>query len=180
MPEHHWTFLHRRRVFEHFIFDLHQDRYRVEPAGEESDFLVLQASDWVNVIPVTADGQVVLIRQYRHGIRQVTLEVPGGMIEPGEDPQHAALRELSEETGYTTEKIKPLGFLYPNPAIQDNKCFSFLAENVQPTGIQQPDQFERIEVVTHPLSEIPKLILSGAIGHSLVVNAFALMGWAAR
>ena len=108
MPNRSWTLLGSRDILDEKIFRLRRDRYRFEPNGAERDFVVLDSASWVNVVPVTAEGRVVLIRQYRHGIRDVTIEIPGGMIDAGESPKAAAARELQEETGYTAESLRLL------------------------------------------------------------------------
>ncbi len=176
MPDRSWTLLGSRDLSDHRIFRVREDRYRLEPAGAERDFVVLDSPDWVNVVALTDDGRVVLIRQYRHGIQRVTLEIPGGMVDAGESPQAAAVRELQEETGYVAGRVKFLGRVSPNPAIQNNSCHSFLAEDCRLTASPRPDPFERIEVLTRPLDEIPGMIHREEISHALVVVAFALMG----
>jgi ADP-ribose pyrophosphatase len=178
MPHRSWKLLGSIDISDHRIFRVRHDLYRIEPSGLERDFVVLDCPDWVNVIPVTDDGQVVFVRQFRHGTREVSLEVPGGVIEPGETPEAAAIRELLEETGYAPESIKPLGFVYPNPAIQGNRSHTFLAEGCHLAAEPRPDTFEHIEVVLHPLSNIPAMIRSGEISHSLIVSAFALLHFA--
>ncbi len=176
MPDRSWKLLQSEEVSDHRIFRVRHDLYRFAPTGAERDFVVLDSPDWVNVIPVTDDGQVVLIRQYRHGIREVTLEIPGGMIDANEPPETAAVRELEEETGYVPTRVKPLGRVTANPAILTNHCYMFLAEGCRPDADPRPDPFERIEVILRPLAEIPEMIRREEISHSLVVNAFALMG----
>lgn len=163
-------------VSDHYIFRLHCDRYRLERTGHERDFVRLDCPDWINVIPVTPEGEVVLIRQYRHGVRSVTLEIPGGMVDPGEDPETAAVRELEEETGYRAENVRLLGSVWPNPAIQNNNCYMYLAEGARCVTEPRPDPSELIEVVTYPLDDVPRLIAEGEIRHSLVVTAFGLLG----
>jgi 8-oxo-dGTP pyrophosphatase MutT (NUDIX family) len=151
---------------------LRTDRAVSPRTGLDHDFFILESSAWVNIIPLTEENQVVLVRQYRHGIRDITLEIPGGLVEEGDSPEEAARRELIEETGYDSTKIEPLGSVHPNPAILDNMCYTFLATGVSLVGEQQQDEKEDIEVILQPLNEIPQLIRQGAITHSLVIVAF--------
>ena len=154
------------------IFGLRVDRAVSPRTGKAHDFYVLESASWVNVIPVTAAKEVVLIRQYRHGTREVTLEIPGGIVEPGDSPQEAARRELREETGYEAAEMVGLGFVHPNPAFLDNRCYTFIAQDARRTGLQTQDEKEDIQVLLKPLAEIPRLIREGEITHSLVVAAF--------
>jgi ADP-ribose pyrophosphatase len=126
----------------------------------------------VNVIPITPSGEVVMVRQYRHGTRDVTLEIPGGLVEDNDTPEEAARRELYEETGYRAASMTPLGYVHPNPAIQNNRCYTFLAHDVFQAGSQEQDDKEDIQVVTHLLADIQRLIREGHITHGLVVVAF--------
>jgi ADP-ribose pyrophosphatase len=175
MPQRSWKLLGSSDISDHRIFRVRHDLYRFEPSGAERDFVILDCPNWVNIIPITTDGQVVLIRQFRHGTKTVTLEVPGGVVERDETPETAAVRELREETGYVPSKVKSLGYVHPNPAIQGNRSYSFLAEDCRLLKEPQPDSFEDIEVMLCPLAEIPDLVRSGEISHSLIVAAFALM-----
>jgi ADP-ribose diphosphatase len=179
MPADDWKLLASSPPVDYDIFRIQRHRYRLEPGGGERDFIVLDASDWINVVAVTPDRQVVLIRQFRHGIRDVTWEVPGGLMEAGETPEEAALRELREETGYAGDAARLLGFMWPNPAMQNNRLFTYLVENAKQIGDPQPDPFERIIVEPRPLADISGMIGSGAIRHSLVIASFALFGVAA-
>jgi 8-oxo-dGTP pyrophosphatase MutT (NUDIX family) len=179
MPHPSWTFLGSSEATDYKIFRLRHDRYRFEPTGDEGEFVVLDCPAWVNVVPLTADGKVLLIRQYRHGIREATLEVPGGMVERGEPPEAAAARELAEETGYAAGKIRPLARVLPNPAVQNNYLYLFAAEGCRKAGPPKPDRFEHIEVLETPLADIPAMIRDGRIAHAMVIAAFAFLGLAA-
>lgn len=154
------------------IFGLRVDRAVSPRTGKAHDFYVLESASWVNVIPITPEQEVVLIRQYRHGTREVTLEIPGGIVEPGDSPLEAARRELREETGYEAGELIELGFVHPNPAFLDNRCYFFLAQGALRAGPQTQDEKEDIQVLLEPLAEIPRLIRERAITHSLVVAAF--------
>jgi 8-oxo-dGTP pyrophosphatase MutT (NUDIX family) len=133
---------------------------------------VIDAPDWINVIPLTAEGQIVLIEQYRPGIKKVTLEIPGGMVYKGESPPQTAVRELVEETGYRAATVELLGRTRPNPAIQNNWLYSFVARDCILAQAPQPDGAEQISVRLVALDEIRGLIATGAINHSLVIAAF--------
>src|SRR5262249_39155959 len=134
---------------------------------------LIHSADWVNVIALTSDDRVVLIRQYRPGVDRVCLEIPGGMIEPGEDPCEAAARELAEETGYTGGALELLGKVSPNPAILSNPLYTVLARGVALTGPPTPDDGEVLSVLTASLTDCQRRIVDGEIDHALVIVAFA-------
>ena len=167
-----WKILSSRYDTSYRVFHLRTDRAVSPRTGEAHDFFVLESADWVNVIPVTPADEVVMIRQYRHGLREVTLEIPGGLVEAGDRPGDAACRELLEETGYAAQSWVSLGYVHPNPAIQSNRCFTYLAESVYPAGEQKLDDKEDISVTLVPLAAIPHLIREGRITHSLIIAAF--------
>ena len=159
--------IHQTRVFTL----LEQRSSSIINPEKEGVFSVLDAPDWVNVIAITPDDHVVMIRQYRQGTRDITLEIPGGMVDPGEDFMTAGLRELKEETGGVGVHAEQIGVVAPNPAIQRNHCGTILVRDVI-LGEQELEGNEEIEVVLYPLSEVNNLIRSGEITHSLVIAAF--------
>jgi len=167
-----WNDVERREIYAGRIFTIRQDRLRSPLTGREHAFDVVEAPDWVNVVAVTADDKVLLIRQYRVGTRTVTTEVPGGTVDPGERPLDAARRELLEETGYTSDDWSEIGRVEPNPAFQTNVTYTFLARSARRTGAQRFDETESIEVEERPLEDVPRLITTRVIVHALVVCAF--------
>jgi ADP-ribose pyrophosphatase len=157
------------------IFDLRSRRYRHPGRGTERDFFVLQAPDWVNVIALTPDQHLVLVRQFRFGLDDFALEIPGGMIDQGEDPVAAGLRELREETGYTGSCARLLGVVHPNPAIQTNRCHIVLVEQVERDAATDWDPDEEIAISTLPVNEVYARARSGGITHGLVLNALMFL-----
>ncbi|MGB9178130.1 MAG: NUDIX hydrolase [Pyrinomonadaceae bacterium] len=154
------------------VFQVRRDVSANPRDGFEHDFYVIEAPDWINIIPLTADDEVVMIEQYRHGTEEITLEIPGGMVDAGEMPFEAAAREMFEETGYAGSEIIALGKTRPNPAIQNNWIHTFLARNV---SFRQEPVFESTEhtcVRLVPLADVPALIAGGTITHALVVMGF--------
>ncbi len=167
-----WPTLEVGETLSRGVFSV-QDVVRRSPrTGRTGRYQVLHIPDWANVIALTPDDEVVLVSQYRHGLDVVTHEIPGGVLEPGEDPASGAARELVEETGYTGELPVHLGTVHPNPAIQDNACSTWLITEARKTTEPTPDEGEDLTVVTVPISQIPALLRQGHITHSLVVAAF--------
>ncbi len=168
-----WERLESETVWNCRVFSLRRDRSRSPRTGDDHDFFVLDACDWVNVVPITPDDRVVLVRQYRHGVADFTLEIPGGMVDPeDESPQHAARREMREETGYDSDDVVPLGRIHPNPAIQGNHCHTFLARGATLVAKPSFDGTEEAEVELVPVEDLPRLVAEGVISHALVVVAF--------
>lgn len=168
-----WEKLNSERLKDYRIFQTRKDTRRSPRTGAVHQFFVLESPDWVNVIPLTADNKVVMIHQFRHGREQVTLEIPGGIVDADDDnPGETARRELLEETGYEVDHIVHIGTVDPNPAFLDNRCYTYLALGARQTQVPQFDGAEDIAVEEVPLDEIPTLISHGRISHALVVAAF--------
>ncbi len=169
-----WKLIAEAAEEDHHIFRLRQLTVADPRDGRQHPRVVLKAPDWVNVIPVTEAGEVVLIRQFRFGVWRNTLEIPGGMLDPGEDPAVAGARELEEETGYRPAQLKLLGTTRPNPAILDNALHCYLATGCQKVHEGHQDGSEDIRVELVPRARIKELIRGGEIDHALVLVAFLL------
>ncbi len=139
--------------------------------NHKATFSVLEAPDWVNVIALTPENDIVLVEQYRYGIEKPTLELPGGVCDEEEDPKTTCIRELAEETGFSSDEWVYLGNVSSNPAMLTNYTHTYIAKNCIKTIDQQLDGNERINVHVLPLEEFLGLIRDGEIKHSLMVAA---------
>lgn len=166
-----WRRVDEKVVANYRIFGIADETYARPDGAGQFGFYVILSPDWVNVVPVTPEGKVVLIRQWRAGSDHVEIEVPGGLVDPGEDPQDSAGRELKEETGYRCEKVVRTGRLRPNPALQRNYLHTFVALGARPDGAPHLEEREDIESFEATWDEVDSLIRSGAIDHALVLNA---------
>jgi 8-oxo-dGTP pyrophosphatase MutT (NUDIX family) len=171
-PPSAWKRLRTGKELDFKILRIREDWVLNSRNGSEHPRVIIDAPDWVNVIPVTENQELVMIRQFRAGIWAYTLEIPGGMVEPGEEPIETAGRELEEETGYRPAHIELIGTVHPNPAIQSNLCFSFLATGCEKVHAGALEEGEDLTVELFERSAIPGLIKSGEIKHALVVAAF--------
>lgn len=170
-----WPVVRSERLGDFRVFRVRRD-VAVSPArGTEHDFYVLEGADWVNVVALTEAGEMLFVRQWRHGAAEETLEIPGGCVDPGDaSPLAAARRELLEETGHVSDDWAGLGWVSPNPAIQANRCFSFLARACRKVAEPSPDGTEDLRVEALPEAGVPALVSSGRIRHALVLAALHL------
>ncbi|NUP85207.1 MAG: NUDIX hydrolase [Burkholderiaceae bacterium] len=171
-----WPLLQSHPVFDAGVFRVFRDRAQSPRTGQARDFHVLHMADWLSVLPLTTSGQVVMVRQYRHGSRRDSLELPGGLHDGiDEQPDRGAARELAEETGYATdEPLQILGVLHPQPALLANRAWIYLARNVSHRTPPRPDAGEDIDVVLLDAAEIGSRIASGEIDNAMTLAALGL------
>lgn len=173
-PPHRWKKLREELALHTRIFDVVRAYFQHPRRGKEQDFFVINPPDWVNVIALTTDGRLVLVRQFRYGIDEFSLEIPGGIIDPGEDPIAAGVRELREESGYVGRTARLLGSVHPNPAMQSNRCHLVLVEGAQRTAEFEWDPDEEMEVVVLPVDEVYARAERGGITHAMVLDGLLL------
>jgi 8-oxo-dGTP pyrophosphatase MutT (NUDIX family) len=164
MPLKSWKILESNYLRPRLRFD------KVElPNGKVFEAAAFEFRAWAAVLALTKNQEVVLIRQFRHGAQGVFWEFPGGVVDDGENPLDGAQRELSEETGYTTSNIIEVGRFYPNPALQTNLMYAYLAYDAEKTDAQKFDDAEDIEVHLLPLDELIAMTKRGEFRHGLQV-----------
>jgi 8-oxo-dGTP pyrophosphatase MutT (NUDIX family) len=166
-----WRVLDEEHLQDCKVFDVHRATMASPRTGDAHPFYRIESPAWVNVVALTAEEELVMVRQFRHGSRVVTLEIPGGLVDPGETPAEAAGRELLEETGYRAGRLESLGSINPNPALFANRCHMQVAFDCRAGGEIQNSATEETMVELLPLSELPDVLRSGAIDHALVVAA---------
>lgn len=172
-----WKRLRERSTKDFTIFTTHTLDVADPRDGQAFVRTVIEAPDWCNVLAVTPDDEVVLVRQFRFGTWSTHLEIPGGMLDAGEAPADAAARELEEETGYRAGALQHLGSCHPNPALFSNQLHSYLALDCRRIHDGHPDASEDLRVELHPRATLPRLVREGAITHALVLAALLYDAW---
>ena len=181
MREQRWKKITSKKVFEDRWFKARADACQFPDGRIIDPYYVVELPNWANAVVVNPNNEIVLVKQYRYPVDTVTLELPGGVINDGEDPMVAALRETQEETGYTSNQIQLICKTAPNPAINDNTAFFYLIENAVPTAHTNPDFFEDIEVVLYSKNDFIQLLQQNKIMHGVqlgpIYEALIQLGW---
>ena len=176
-----WKQLSTKTVYKDKWFNAMADSCQLPDGRIIEPYYRLGVPNWTNIVVVTAEQKIVLVKQYRYPINTTTLELPGGTIDQGETPLAAAIREMQEETGYTSTTIEFLCSVSPNPALQSNTAFFYLATNAIQNAKQQFDEFEEIEIALYSKEEIIELLATNAIQHGVQVGpiykALIKLGW---
>ena len=166
-----WDVLKDRIILKTPIVTIKAGPVLCKRTGIQKDFYLIDFPDWVNIVALTTDRNIVMIRQFRYGSNRMEIEVPGGMVNDREPPVDAGCRELLEETGYAGNNARIIGKVCPNPAIQGNYCYTVLVEDVERVAEPRQDDMEDIECFLQSEKEVQKSIASGLIDHGLVLNA---------
>jgi len=181
MREQRWKKITSKKVFEDRWFKARADACQFPDGRIIDPYYVVELPNWANAVVVTPNNEIVLVKQYRYPVDAVTLELPGGVINEGEDPMIAALRETQEETGYSSDQIQLICKTAPNPAINDNTAYFYLIENAVPTAQTNPDFFEDIEVVLYSKNDFIQLLQQNKIMHGVqlgpIYEALLKLGW---
>jgi ADP-ribose pyrophosphatase len=168
-----WKVLRTERGPEYHIFKTRQDLIENPRNGKVLNAIILEAPEWVDVVAITPAQKIVTVRQFRFGIRKMSLELPAGLVDPGENPLQAAQRELAEETGYTAREWKPIGWSYACPAFLTNRAHHFLARDARKTNTPNPEEGEDLECREMTLEEIRDAIRGEEMRNAMTLVALA-------
>ncbi|MCL5124096.1 MAG: NUDIX hydrolase [Deltaproteobacteria bacterium] len=170
----YWDLLSSRGDRDYNLFSVEINTCRSPRTGLTHDFQILKSPDWVAVVALTEKKEVILVNQFRHGTRELSLELPGGLVKEGQSPIKSASEELMEETGFVAPSLKLVGWTHPLPALFNNKFYVYMAENAVYTGELNPDETEELETVLAPLKELKNFIREGKINCGIMIAAISM------
>lgn len=166
-----WKIVSSSYVFKDQWFQARADKCIMPDGRIMEPYYVLEMPSWTNMVIITKDEKIVLVRQYRHAKGSTTLELPGGILEPNESPEASAIREMREETGYVSTEIEFLYKVSPNPALHNNTAYFFLARNAEKLAETSFDDFEDLRIETYTKEELKQLLISGGLQHGVQLGA---------
>ncbi len=176
MANSNWQLVRSTTLRDFRVVSVREDTYQYLPTGDERGYAVCDSADWVLIIAVTPEDEVVFVRQFRHGRGELILEIPGGVMDPGESPTDTAIRELREETGFVAENVEICGPLLPNPALNNARIHIAVARGCLPKHPPAPEPFEEMTIELRPLDSVAQMIAGGELQHALCIAAFAVTG----
>lgn len=165
-----WKVLESEYLFKKEWLTVRKDKCEMPGGKIVPEFYINEYPDWVNALALTKEGKILMVKQYRHGIGEVSIELPGGVVDEGENQRDAMIRELMEETGYTFEKLEFLAKVSANPSTTNNYTHLYLATGGTKTGDQQLDNLEQLEVLEITIDELKSLVRENRIVQSLHLN----------
>lgn len=166
-----WQKLSTRYLVKEQWATLRVDTCKLQNGAVKDDYYVLEYPDWANAVALTKDNKIIMVRQYRYAADIISLEIPGGVLDPGESPEEGIKRELQEETGYTFDTCELIATLYPNPATSTNRTFTYLLTGGEKTHEQHLDEHEILNVEEYTIEEVKQLIAENKIDQSLHTSA---------
>jgi ADP-ribose pyrophosphatase len=169
-----WELVGSREDRSYRLFSVAINTNRSPRTGETHEFQVLKSPDWVAVVALTPKNEMILVRQYRHGTSELSLEPPGGLVKEGQSPEQSGREELEEETGYRAESFELLGWMHPMPALFTNRFYVYLATDATPEGRLNPDETEEVETVLVPVEQVKHYVRSGTISCGIMIAALHL------
>jgi 8-oxo-dGTP pyrophosphatase MutT (NUDIX family) len=166
-----WKMLESKYVYRDRWLQVRADKCELPDGRILEPYYVIEVPDWTNMVVITKDERIVLVKQYRHALGTTTLELPGGILEKGELPMASAIREMQEETGYVSGDVEFLMQISPNPALNNNTAYFFLARNAEKLSNTNFDPYEEIIIETYSKEELKLLLNEGKLQHGVQQGA---------